>query len=97
MTSIDIKKELLIGFVTGLIATCIGTILYILIFSNESLDSTFNAAVENEFLGSLIALGAVANFFPFFVFLKKKKDHRAKGVLIVSLMTAIAIAILKFG
>lgn len=97
MTSIDIKKELLIGFVTGLIATCIGTILYILIFSNESLDSTFNTAVENEFLGSLIALGAVANFFPFFVFLKKKKDHRAKGVLIVSLMTAIAITILKFG
>jgi hypothetical protein len=97
MTKIDIKKELLIGFVTGLLATSIGTILYVLLFSNESLDSTFNAAVENEFLGSLIALGAVANFFPFFVFIKKKKDHRARGVLIESLMTAIAIAILKFG
>lgn len=91
-----VKKEVFIGMFAGIIATLIGTLLYVLLFSKVSIESTFDVALENDFLGSLIALGAIANFFPFFVFLRKKQDYRARGVLIVSLFIAILIAILKF-
>ena len=91
-----IKKDIIIGIAAAIVATLLGCILYVLLFSKWSLDSTFEMAFENEILGSIIAIGAVANFFPFFVFIKKKQDNRAKGVLIMSIITAIIVAVLKF-
>lgn len=91
-----IKKDIFIGVLAAIVATLLGSILYVLLFSKLSLDSTFEMAFKNDFLGSILALGAMANFFPFFVFLKKKKDYRARGVLIMSMLTAILVAVLKF-
>lgn len=89
------KKELLIGFVVGLIANTVGTLLYIILFSDLSITETYNAAVTQGHVGSLLALGAILNLVAFFGFLRIKRDQRAKGVLIATLLTALLILYYK--
>ncbi|QLG45802.1 hypothetical protein [Costertonia aggregata] len=89
------KKEILIGFVVGIIANTIGTLLYILLFSDFGIAETFKAAIEQEHVGSLLALGAILNLIAFFGFLKIKRDYRARGVLIATMITALAILYYK--
>ena len=90
-----IKKELIIGFIVGIIANTVGTLLYILLFSDLGIIETFKAAIEQEHIGSLLALGAILNLVAFFGFLKLRRDQRAKGVLIATLITAFAILYYK--
>ncbi len=89
-------KEIGIGFVVGLIANTFGTLLYILLFSDQSIAATFEAAIAQGYFGSLLALGAVLNLIAFFGFLRLKRDFRARGVMIATLLTAIVILIYKF-
>ncbi len=89
------KKEILIGLIVGIIANTIGTLLYILIFSDLSISETYMAAVAQEHVGSLLALGAVLNLIAFFGFLWIKRDNRAKGVLLATIITAFIILYYK--
>lgn len=89
------KKEILIGFVVGLIANTIGTLLYIMLFSDYGITETFNLAIDKGHIGSLLALGAILNLLAFFAFLRIRRDQRAKGVLIATLLTAMVILYYK--
>ncbi len=89
------KKEILIGFAVGIIANVTGTLLYILLFSDFGIMETFRAAVQQGHIGSLLALGAILNLIAFFGFLKIRRDQRAKGVLIATLLTALIILYYK--
>lgn len=89
------RKEVLIGLVVGIIANTFGTLLYILIFSDLSISETFNAAVKQGHVGSLLALGAILNLIAFFGFLRLKRDYRARGVMIATLITALVILYYK--
>lgn len=90
-----IKREITTGIAVGLIANCLGIILYLLLFSEMSIEDSLIAARQQKHLGSVIALGALLNMAAFFGFLKLKRDHRAKGVLIATLISAIVILLLK--
>ena len=89
-------KEVLIGLTIGLLANMACTYLYIFFFSELSLESTLQAALENDFLGSLIALGAILNLIVFFILLKKNQFYRARGVVLATVIAALAILISKF-
>lgn len=89
------KKEIIIGFVVGIIANTFGTLLYILMFSDLGIVETFNAAVTQGHIGSLLALGAILNLIAFFAFLKIKRDQRARGVMLATLVTALIILLYK--
>ncbi|MCJ7466327.1 MAG: hypothetical protein MUO53_06490 [Maribacter sp.] len=89
------KKELIIGFVVGIIANTIGTLLYILLFSEYGITETFAMAAQQDQIGSLLALGAILNLVAFFGFLRIKRDLRAKGVLIATLLTALVVLFYK--
>lgn len=91
-----IKKEIVIGFLTGITANIIGIIIYVLIFSEISLWATIEESVRNGFIGTLITAGAILNFLPFFLFLRREQAYRARGVLLASIFAALVIAILKF-
>jgi len=90
-----IKKEIIIGFFVGVIANTIGTLLYILLFSDLGIVETYNAAVTQGHVGSLLALGAILNLIAFFGFLKLKRDYRARGVMIATILTALVILYYK--
>ena len=89
------KKEIFIGFVVGIIANTFGTLLYILLFSKMGIQETINAAIQQDHIGSLLALGAILNLLAFFGFLKIKRDQRAKGVLMATVLTALIILYFK--
>lgn len=89
-------KEVLIGFIIGLLANMAGTYLYIFFFSKLSFESTLQGALEKGFLGSLIALGAILNLGVFFIFLKKRQYYRARGVVLATVIAALAILVSKF-
>ena len=89
------NKEIAIGFFVGIIANTFGTLVYILLFSSLGIVETFQAAVEQEHIGSLLALGAILNLVAFFGFLKLKRDYRARGVMIATLLTAMVILYYK--
>lgn len=96
-----IKKEIIIGFITGLIANSIGFAICVFIFSAISpqvstFTETIEASLKNDSFGSLIALGAILNLIIFFLFLKQNKPYRARGVLLATLIAAVCIAVSKF-
>ena len=79
----------------GLIFNIAGVYIYVALFTDYDLASALGYAYEDKFLGGLIAIGAGANFLPFFVYLKKDQVLRARGVLILSVLMAVFILILK--
>ena len=89
------KKEIAIGFAVGIIANTLGTLIYILLFSDMGIQETIQAAIAQDHLGSLLALGAILNLVAFFGFLKLRRDGRARGVLIATILTALIILAYK--
>ncbi len=91
-----IKKEVLIGFIIGLIANLAGSYLYIYFFSDYSLEETIKNALIQDVFGNIIALGAILNLIVFFIFLKKNQFYRARGVVLATVISAIIILVTKF-
>lgn len=87
-----LRKKILIGFLVGLFSNAAGIFLYITFFSKMDFESTLEDASRNNYLGKIIALGAILNFFPFFVFLKKNQIYHARGVVLATVLAAILIA-----
>ena len=66
-----IKKEILTGFVVGLIANSIG--LYFsatLLGESKNVIMVLKTASAEEFLGKLISIGAILNLAAFFIFIR---------------------------
>ena len=90
------KKEILIGLLVGLIANAIGLFFAaILLGQDDDFITVIRAAISERFLGKLISLGAILNLVAFFVFIKKRQDYRARGVLIMVVLIAIFTVISK--
>ena len=84
------KKNIFIGMLVGLIANGIGLILTATILGNgDDFTTVIKAAAEEGFLGKLISLGAVLNLLTFFIFIKRKEDYRARGVLLITVCIAL--------
>lgn len=90
-----IKKEVIIGVFVGLITNAIGLFLATLFLGDDgNFIDVIKSANAEGFLGKLISLGAILNLVAFFVFIKKKQDYRARGVLLVTIFVAIFTFIL---
>lgn len=93
---INIKKEIVIGFLVGLLATAFGCFLYIEFISDYGFFTNLELIREGNLEGQVLVLGAIANFFVFFVFLKKKELYRARGVLMETFFIAFLVLLLTF-
>lgn len=88
------KNELLIGFLVALVATSFGCFLFIEFFSTVDFYESLELIKEGNLEGKILVLGAVANFFVFFVFLKKKQIYRARGVMMETFLIAFIVLLL---
>ncbi len=88
------KKELVIGFIVALIATSFGCFIFIEFFSKYDFYKSLELIKEGNLEGKVLVLGAIANFFVFFMFLKKKQIYRARGVLLETLLIALLVLFL---
>lgn len=91
-----VKKDILIGVVISLIATFGGIFLYLEYFSKYEFTETLEMIKQGKLYGKVLSLAAIPNLFVFFVFIKKKQDSRAKGVLMTTILIALTTLILKF-
>jgi hypothetical protein len=90
-----IKKEVVIGLLVGLIANAIGLFISATLLGNGSdFLAVLKSAHTEGFLGKLISIGAVLNLIAFFIFIKRKQDYRARGVLLATIFVAIFTFIL---
>ena len=84
-----IKSNILTGLVIGFIANVIGMLLYVLIFVSGDLNDVYYKIDQFNLAGKIIALGAAANFLPFFILLNKNKIYMARGVVIAMIISAL--------
>lgn len=91
-----IGKEIAIGILFSILATATGFFAYVEFLSEVSFDETLIKIQEGDLLSSVIALSALPNLFVFFIFIKKKQDYRARGVLMATIFTALITFVLKF-
>ena len=91
-----VKKNILIGVLISLFAAAAGVFLYLEYFSRYSFEETLQLVDKGDLYGKLLSLAAIPNLFVFFVFIKKKQDHKAKGVLLATILIALTTLILKF-
>lgn len=89
-------KEILIGLAVGFVANALGILLYVLIFSKYDIETTLYDAWRKNYLGALIGLGGLLNLASFFLFLRLRRDERAKGVLMASFVLALVVLALQF-
>lgn len=89
-------KQILVGFAIGIGANIAGTILYILLFSEYNIKTTLNLSLINNFFGKLITLGAILNLIVFFYFIRKNRIYIARGIMMATILAALAIMIHKF-
>jgi hypothetical protein len=91
-----IKKNVFIGMLVGLLANGIGLILTAsLLGQGDDFTTVLKAAAKEGFLGKLISLGAILNLVVFFIFIKKRQDYRARGVLLITVFIALFTFIFK--
>lgn len=77
-------------------ANLAGSYLYIYFFSDYGLEETIKNALIQDVFGNIIALGAIFNLFVFFIFLKKNKFYRARGVVLATVVAALLVLVTKF-
>ncbi|KJD31406.1 membrane protein [Tamlana nanhaiensis] len=91
-----IKKDVFIGIIVGLIANAIGLFLAAtLLGGGDDFTTVIKAAISEGFLGKLISLGAILNLIAFFVFIRKRQDYRARGVLLITVILAVFTFVFK--
>lgn len=91
----SIKKEILIGAITGLIANAFGVLLFFLLFLEGTIENNFLYAYRYGELGKIVAIGAIPNLPVFFLFLKNNRIYRARGVLLSTILLAVGILLLN--
>ncbi len=91
-----VKKNILIGIAVGVLANSIGLIAAAtLLGQGDDFTLVIQAAAKEGFLGKLISLGALLNLIAFFIFIKKRQDYRARGVLIATIVIGLATFLFK--
>jgi hypothetical protein len=93
------KKEILKGFLVGLISNVLGILLCTLIISklkDQGFTETFNLYLNSSNLWMLISLGALPNLAAFFGFLRINREYRARGVLMATFVAAITAYLIYF-
>ena len=83
-----IQKEIFIGFLVAVIATAFGFFIYVEFILPYEFNEAIRIIKEENLWGKIIGLSAMPNILVFFLFLKKKQDYRAKGVLLETFVLA---------
>ena len=83
------KKDIIIGFVIGIIACVLGIFLFIAFFTDFELMNGIRSMKSEGKLGKLITLGAILDLVAFGILLKMNKEFMARGVVLAVICIAI--------
>ena len=83
------------GLFAGFFASLSAMIFIIVFFSKIDLNDSILILFEEKKLAGVISIGALINLPLFFLAINRRKEDFAKGILIISIIIVILIAILK--
>ena len=83
------KKDIIIGFVLGIIACVLGIFLFITFFTNFEFMNGIRSMKSEGKLGKLITLGAILDLVAFGILIKMNKEFMARGVVLAVICIAI--------
>lgn len=86
------KKDLLIGFIIGLMASLLGSFLFLTLLTDFDVSNGMESIriIKNYgYLGKVITLGSILSLVAFGVFLKQNKEFRARGVVLSVIILAL--------
>mgnify|MGYP006113540495 CR=1 FL=1 len=94
------KKDLLKGFIIGLLANIIGLVIAGIVLGklsgrSDSILKVLETAYSENFMGKLISLGAFLNLICFFYFIRKRQDSKAGGILAATILIALGTFLIK--
>lgn len=93
-----INKKVITGFIIGLITTFIGITLYTFFIGIKlglNTNDIINKLTSTAVLGKRASIGVLLNIPIFYLFLNKKKEEHAKGVIIAIVIVALIFIINK--
>ena len=83
------KTELVIGFVIGILASVIGSYIFITFFTDFDFLAGIQAMKSEGKIGKLITLGSILDLVAFGILLKINKEFMARGVVLAVICIAI--------
>ncbi len=83
------KIDLLYGFLIGIMASIVGAIIFIFLFTNYNPIDGIQIIAANGQLGNLLKLGALLNLLIFFILLRFDREMMARGIIATFLFLAI--------
>ena len=83
------KTDLLIGVFIGIIASIIGSYVFIELLTEYNFIEGVKILRFQGKLGKIISLGSVLNIIVFFLLLKFNKELMARGVILGTILLAI--------
>ncbi len=83
------KRDLLIGFVIGILVCILGIFLFITFFTDLDFNIGIQSMKSEGKLGKLITLGAILDLVTFGILLKINKEFMARGVVLAVICIAI--------
>ncbi len=88
------KIDLLTGFIIGILASILGSYLFITFFTDFDFINGMYAMKSEGKLGKIITLGCILDLVAFGILLKLNKELMARGVILaVIVMTLVSIFI----
>jgi len=91
-----IQKQIVIGFLVASLATAFGFFIYVEFVLKYDFVEAINIIGKENLWGKIIGLSALPNILVFFIFIKKKQDYRARGVLLETFVLAFFILLSMF-
>ena len=85
------RRDMIIGFVLSILATIAGCYIYMEFIMQNGFEAAWEWMINTHNQSSILSLGAIPNLLLFFVFLKRKEDYKARGVLIGVILIALLV------
>jgi len=83
------KKEIVIGFVIGILASILGSFIFISFFTHFDFVNGIQIMKSQGKLGKIITLGSILDLVAFGILLKFNKEIMARGVVLAVMLIAI--------
>ena len=84
------KKDILIGFIIGILASFLGSYLFITFFTDFDFFTGIKTIKANGYLGKVITLGTILDLVVFTILLNRNKEFMARGVILAVIILAIS-------
>ncbi|RNC84120.1 MAG: hypothetical protein ED556_11710 [Winogradskyella sp.] len=92
------RKDIILGFIIGIISVLIGIFIFDLcigLYKGSSFTRIIDRSFSTILLEKRASIGALINLPLFYLFLNKKMDNYAKGVLLATILVGIIFVINK--